>query len=158
MSLYLDIETDIHGRISVIGLYKRSHGLVQLVGRDVTSARLLRALPPARRIFTFNGDSFDLPLIRRQLGVDLKMRYESVDLRHCCARAGWDGGLKAIERLLGVPRRSAGVNGRDAQALWSRFTDSGDEEALRSLLVYNRDDVLNMVRIRAALRRGGYLR
>ena len=155
MSLYLDIETDHHGRISVIGFYKRSYGLVQLVGREVTPAKLLRALPPARRIFTFNGNSFDLPVIRRQLGVDLKLRYESVDLRHCCARAGWSGGQKAIERQLGLARTLGGMNGRDAQALWSCFTGSGDEKALRSLLIYNREDVLNMVRIRAALRRCG---
>jgi len=42
--------------------------------------------------------------------------------------------------------------------LWSSFSDGGDASALESLLVYNREDVMNMVRIRAALRREGVLR
>jgi hypothetical protein len=86
------------------------------------------------------------------------MRYESVDLRHCCARAGWTGGQKAIERQLGFTRKQPGMDGRDAQQLWSRYIDGADERALASLLLYNREDVLNMIRIRAALRRCGELR
>lgn len=158
MSLYLDIETDWRGRVAVVGFYSRATGLVQLVGRDVTAAALLRALPACRRLFTFNGHSFDLPLIRRQLGLDLRMRYESVDLRYCCARAGWRGGQKVIERLLGIDRELPGLDGRDAQRLWARFTERDDARALASLLRYNREDVMNMVRIRAALRREGVLR
>jgi uncharacterized protein YprB with RNaseH-like and TPR domain len=40
----------------------------------------------------------------------------------------------------------------------SRFVEAGDEKALSALLTYNREDVLQMVRIRTALRRGGFVR
>lgn len=158
MSVYLDIETDRRGRIAVSGFYARGTGLVQLIGRDVTAAGLLRSLPRHRLLFTFNGHSFDLPLIKKQLGLDLRLRYTTVDLRHSCARAGWRGGQKLIERHLGIDRKLPGLDGRDAVRLWSSFADGGDASALESLLVYNREDVMNMVRIRAALRREGVLR
>jgi uncharacterized protein YprB with RNaseH-like and TPR domain len=155
VSVYLDIETDGGGRIVVVGFYARGSGLVQLVGRDVTPSGLLRSLPACRRLFTFNGHSFDLPLIRRRLGLDLRLRYQSIDLRHCCARAGWRGGQKAIERRLGIVRRLPGLDGRDALVFWSRYHEGGDAQALSTLLLYNREDVMNMVKIRAALRRAG---
>jgi uncharacterized protein YprB with RNaseH-like and TPR domain len=128
------------------------------VAPEVSPWHLVRALPDASRLFTFNGHSFDLPVIRKQLGIDLRARFDSVDLRHVCRRAGWTGGLKAIERRLGVGRRLPDVDGRDAQRLWARFRARGDDEALRLLLLYNREDVLNMVRVRAALRRSGVIR
>jgi len=158
MSLYLDIETDYENQISVIGLYERSIGLVQLVGDRVTYHRLVRALPEVDHLFTFNGNSFDLPRIRKQLRLDLPQRFDSIDLRWECYRVGWTGGQKAIEARIGIKRKLPGLDGRHAQYLWHRFKTLGDQNALEKLLLYNREDIMNMIRIRSALRRKGVLR
>ncbi len=54
------------------------------------------------------------------------------------------GGLKAVEKKLGIPRSSADLTGYDALLLWKRFQDFNDIEALQSLLEYNKEDVLNL--------------
>jgi uncharacterized protein YprB with RNaseH-like and TPR domain len=39
------------------------------------------------------------------------------------------------------------MNGWDALRLWARFECNGDQEALRLLLEYNREDVMNLVQL-----------
>src|SRR5690349_17077490 len=94
--LYLDVETDGLRRLTVVGFYSPATGLVQLVGPQITPANLEAALPAAATLYTFNGHSFDLPLIRGQLGLALRERFTSVDLMHACRRRGLRGGQKRI--------------------------------------------------------------
>jgi uncharacterized protein len=153
MGLYLDIETDWDREITVIGLYHHRRGFQQLTGREITAQRLLAHLPDAQRIYTFNGHCFDLPLIRQRLGIDLRQRFRSVDLRYRCKERGLTGGQKAIEQRLGICRALPGLDGRDAIRLWQNYRDDGDGESLRLLLKYNHEDVMNLVRIRALVDR-----
>jgi len=39
------------------------------------------------------------------------------------------------------------MNGYDAVKLWRRWEDLGDRSALRTLILYNREDVVNLRRI-----------
>lgn len=158
MSLYLDIETDFHFRITVVGIYERSWGFVQLVNPNISRMKILRSLPKVKRLFTFNGHCFDLPHIKKQYEIDLRDRYESIDLRYVCKDVGWVGGQKAIEKKLRLRRKLPGLDGLDAIRLWDKFNYHKDGNALKTLLYYNREDIMNMVRIRAALRRRGILR
>jgi uncharacterized protein YprB with RNaseH-like and TPR domain len=153
MSLYLDIETGYDDRITIIGFYSKFTGMVQLI--QPQPKELCKALPETEKLFTFNGHAFDLPRIRRDLGLHLREWYECHDLMHWCHRANWYGGQKRIEQRLGLRRESVGLDGRDAQELWYRYETSGNEGALKELLQYNREDVMNMAPIRAALRRLG---
>lgn len=153
MPLYLDIETAPNGRIAVLGYYERSIGLVQVIHPHLDELDLLAALPRTRHLVTFNGHSFDLPIIRKQLGVDLREHYESIDLRWACQRLGWKGGLKQVEQRLGIRRESAGIHGWDAVGLWQRYWYDDDKAALELLLTYNREDVRNLIKVRSALRR-----
>lgn len=154
MGLYLDIETDWDREITVIGLYHHARGFQQLAGREITAQRLLAQLPDTKRIYTFNGHCFDLPVIRQRLGIDLRERYRSVDLRYRCKERGLTGGQKEIERRLGIGRALPGLDGRDAIQLWQNYRDSEDEGSLSLLLKYNREDVMNLVRIRSLVDRG----
>jgi uncharacterized protein len=158
MSLYLDIETDYQREITILGMYHRSCGLIQLVAPKISRHRLLQVLPDADRIFTFNGHCFDLPCIHEQLGVNLRDRFESFDLRYLCKELGLCGGQKRIEKRLRLRRKLAGFNGRTAQALWHRYIQGDDEQALKLLLMYNREDIMNMIRIRAHLRMKNIIR
>lgn len=155
MNLYLDIETDFDRQITIIGLYARDLGVIQLSQPDISRTALLRVLPRTARLYTFNGFCFDLPCIKAALNVDLRSRFESIDLRFVCQRLGWRGGQKHIEQQLGIERKLPGLDGRDAIQLWSRWSRWRDQAALTTLFQYNREDLLNMSRIRAAVRRTG---
>ena len=138
---YLDIETAFDGSLTVIGVYRPQRGTLQLIRPEISPVNLLDALGETVGLKTYNGARFDLPVIRRQLGLDLGSLYEHEDLMFRCWRHGLKGGLKAVERQLGIVRATAGVDGLAAMSLWSRWQSFGDRQALALLLDYNREDV-----------------
>ncbi|HZX60119.1 MAG TPA: ribonuclease H-like domain-containing protein [Candidatus Methylomirabilis sp.] len=144
MRAYLDIETSFGGEITVIGLYAPDRGLVQLVGGGISEGTVWQALEGIQVICTYNGSRFDLPVIRRRLGLDLCAAFTSHDLMYDCWRRRLYGGLKRVEERLGIPRRTRGIDGVEAMRLWHRYETSRDREALATLLEYNREDVLNL--------------
>ena len=151
MRAYLDIETAFDGTISVIGMYRPDLGTIQLVGGGVRDMALYEALEGVRTLVTFNGSTFDLPIIRRRLYADLKRDFEHCDLLYVCRRRGLRGGLKRVETLLGIERMTAGISGWDAPRLWHRYETIGDRAALRTLLDYNREDVVNLALLEGRL-------
>lgn len=151
MKAYLDIETSFEGAITVVGLYTADRGLIQLVGTKISDVTVWQALEGVETICTYNGSRFDLPVIRRRLGLDLCTVLQSHDLMYTCWKHGLFGGLKRVEEQLSIPRRSKGVDGIEAMRLWSRYEDGGDEEALQVLLTYNGEDVLNLPVLEARL-------
>lgn len=148
---YLDIETSFRGDVSVFGLLRKDGGLVQIVGRAITRDAIHESLRGLDTLCTFNGETFDLPVLRRAFGIGLLERYRSLDLSFECRRTGLRGGLKRIEAGLGIPRRLNGVTGYDAMLLWDRW-EHGDREALETLLAYNADDVVNLALLERRLR------
>lgn len=147
MKAYLDIETGRDGQATVVGIYREDRGLVQLVGGGITDAGVWEALEGVDAICTFNGDRFDLPILERQTRLDLRGAFRSLDLVRECRRHGIKGGLKALEERFGIARESRGMTGWDALRLWARYEDEADEEALRMLLAYNREDVMNLIQL-----------
>jgi uncharacterized protein YprB with RNaseH-like and TPR domain len=131
---YLDIETTFDGAISVVGIYRPDLGTIQLVGGGVQDLALFESLEGVRTIVTFNGSTFDLPVIRRRMYVDLKRDFDHCDLMYICRRKGLRGGLKRVETMLGIGRATAGITGWDAPRLWRRYEAIGDRVALRTLL------------------------
>lgn len=155
---YLDIETTglsrWHHQITVVGVYLVDRGassLVQLVGDAVSEQALLRALQGVRAVYTYNGSRFDLPFIRTRLDVDLMTLFDHHDLMYDCWRRNLTGGLKAVERALGIPRQLADMDGRDAVILWRRYQQYADRNALSLLLRYNSEDVTNLRILRERL-------
>jgi uncharacterized protein YprB with RNaseH-like and TPR domain len=144
MKAYLDIETTFDNTISVVGIYIPGKEVVQLTGVQVTDVLVAQALEGVRIVVTFNGASFDLPFIRRCTGLDVREMAEHRDLLHTCRKRGLKGGLKRVEVLLGISRGSGIVDGRMAPRLWQRWETDGDEEALRVLLEYNKEDCVNL--------------
>lgn len=150
-SAYLDIETTFDGAISVIGIYRPDYGTYQLVGGGVTDVNLYRALEGVQTIYTYNGGSFDLPVIRRRLHTDLKRDFQHHDLMRDCWKHGLKGGLKKVELQIGIVRSTLGMTGWDAPKLWQRYETYDDSAALELLLRYNRDDIVHLPRLRAYL-------
>ncbi len=158
LEAYLDIETTglcrFNDEVTVIGIYLVGHcfeKVVQLVGGNATAGKLLKALSDVDTIYTYNGNHFDLPFIKNALGIDLKQQFVHQDLMYDCWRCHLHGGLKAVERTLGIPRRLAGVDGYQAVILWWRYCNRGDERALTTLLEYNKEDIVNLKALKERL-------
>ena len=149
---YLDIETSYSGEITVLGIFRPPSDLIQLTCPDISGETLLGALDGAEEIVTYWGHRFDLPVIKRWLGVNLREAFRSVDLADHCHRHGLYGGLKVVERILGIERRTEGLDGADAMRLWDEWC-RGDRRSLRRLLLYNEDDVVNLYLLEKELRR-----
>ncbi len=141
---YLDIETSFLGEITVVGVYADDRGFIQRVGGGVTDFAVWRILEGVRVICTYNGHRFDLPVIHRRLGLDLRSCFTCHDLMYDCWRRNLYGGLKRVEEQLAIPRKTAGIDGVEAMRLWQRYETGRDTEALMTLLEYNREDVLNL--------------
>lgn len=140
---YLDIETSYSGDITIVGIFRPPDVLVQLRYPDISRKALLEALDGTDEIVTFWGHRFDLPVIARALGVNLRECFGSRDLADHCHRHGLYGGLKIVEKVLGIGRHLDGLSGVDALRLWEEW-EAGSEAALETLLKYNEDDVVNL--------------
>jgi uncharacterized protein YprB with RNaseH-like and TPR domain len=147
MKAYLDIETCAGGDVTVVGVFREDRGLRQLVGGEITDVTLWEALDGVDTICTFNGDRFDLPILERQVRVDLRRHFRSLDLLRECRRVGLKGGLKQLEERFGIARNTRGMSGWHALQLWARYENEGDRAALDVLLEYNREDVMNLVQL-----------
>ncbi len=138
---FLDVETD-GDLLTAIGFLDARGPRILLAGRD------LDAFPEAARgwkvLVTFNGLSFDVPVLRRAFPGWRPPRAH-VDLRHLWGRLGHAGGLKVLEHATGVgrPPHLDGLGGRDAIRLWRRHLE-GDRAALRTFAEYNLHDAVNL--------------
>ena len=88
VTAYLDIETAFDGSVTVIGIFRPDWGTIQLVGGGVHDVNIYLALEGVTTIFTYNGGSFDLPVIRKRLHVDLKRDFHHHDLMRDCWKQG----------------------------------------------------------------------
>lgn len=143
---YLDIETtgDRDNRVTVVGIRLRGKSRTFVRGIDYTPHAVSEFLRDATALVTFNGATFDLPVLAGD-GVRIPS-VPQVDLRVVLNRAGYEGGLKKIEEALGFARDDAvrGMTGYDAVKLWRRWDQAGDEDALDRLLAYNVADFENL--------------
>ncbi|MCL5036543.1 MAG: ribonuclease H-like domain-containing protein [Chloroflexi bacterium] len=147
-ALFLDIETTgfiDQGYITMIGLYS-SRGYRALIrGKDLTPENIVSELEKHKLLVTFYGAGFDLPFIKHEfagLGIE---KLPHLDLCFLGRRLGLRGGLKNIERRLGItrPEEIEGMSGYHAVMLWERYK-RGDLSALETLVKYNREDVRNL--------------
>lgn len=144
--LYVDIETVGYGDITVVGAFdgETYYNFVKGCNLD---REMIRALFAQYDVFvTFNGSSFDIPVMERFFNGIMPPAYVHVDMRHVLARCGFVGGLKSIESQLGIHREAsvASVHGGDAMLLWQEYCLTGEEEFVELLLQYNEADCRNL--------------
>jgi len=145
-SAYLDIETsgdysDVD-MITVIGLYDGRNVFSFVNGQNLQEFEI--AVSFYELLITFNGSSFDLPIIKRFFP-HISMPPGHIDLKFLYNRMGYSGGLKRIEREMGISRDVSinGLDGLDAVNLWKAYK-WGDQNALNQLLKYNTADIVNL--------------
>jgi uncharacterized protein YprB with RNaseH-like and TPR domain len=155
---YLDIETTgltfSASEITVVGIYLcrgKEDQFIQLVGRDISADGILETLEGIDTLYTYNGSRFDLPFIHSQYRINLAELFRHRDLMYDCWGKKLYGGLKGVERQLGLKRKLPDMNGFQAVRLWWKYVDSFDLDALNTLLEYNKEDVINLKTLRDIL-------
>ena len=143
---FLDIETTglspEFSIITLVGILDRDgyHSFVY----DQNLSDLREALEQYDLIVTYNGASFDLPFMEHHFGTMFR-HTPHIDLRFPLRRMGLKGGLKSIERQLGVgrPTELSSLNGYDAVRMWGMWK-AGSDAALETLIRYNAEDVFSL--------------
>jgi uncharacterized protein YprB with RNaseH-like and TPR domain len=144
---YLDIETTgmaSNDHITTICLYDGRSIRTYVYGQNL--ADFARDVQAYRLLVTYNGKSFDLPVLRRCLRCDFNQAH--IDLRHILASLDLRGGLKNCERLVGLQRPGMQeIDGFVSVLLWRDFRRRKDPKSLETLLAYNIQDTVNLERL-----------
>lgn len=142
---YLDIETTGLGAqeamVTVVGIYDGERPQVYVHGQNLE--QFVTDIDAFTLLVTYNGKQFDLPFLRTKLGIPLNQAH--IDLRYPLAALGYKGGLKKIEKLMGLERPGlvSQLDGWCAVVLW-RYHERGERGALETLLHYNLEDVVHL--------------
>jgi len=137
---FLDIEVDSYGKVILVGIsdYYNSNFFVKGVNLD--SQLVEKELRKFKLLITFNGASFDVPKLKKQMGIEIN--FPHIDLKPLCINLGLLGGLKEVEKELNL-NRPQHLTGNPVD-LWKAFHASGDREYLDLLIEYNREDIENL--------------
>jgi uncharacterized protein YprB with RNaseH-like and TPR domain len=142
---FLDIETTglskHRDRVTVVGMHRDGDTRTLVRGQDLSADALRRELRESKLLVTFNGKRFDVPFLEESLGIDVDLPH--VDLMYPCRKIGLEGGLKTIEASVGIDRDRPDISGEDAVRLWREY-ERGNDDALETLVSYNRDDAANL--------------
>jgi len=137
---FLDIETDSYGRITLVGISNYYNTNTFVKGFNLEKILLEKELTKYKLLITFNGGAFDLPKLKKQLMLEVKMPH--IDLKPLCVKLGLKGGLKEVEKILNL-KRPEHLYGNPVD-LWKAFHASGDREYLELLIEYNSEDIENL--------------
>lgn len=143
---FLDIETTgYYGDITVVGLYDGLDTKIFVKGFNLDPRQLREELGKYKLLVTFNGSSFDLPVIER-FAKDVVPGIPHLDLRHTCSKLGLVGGLKKIEHDLGIKRQEdvQQMSGSEAVYLWNMWISTREQKYLDLLVKYNEEDIINL--------------
>jgi len=140
---FLDVEADGDGALTVAGVMDE-HGVGTFIrGRNLHELPV--RLANSDVWVTFNGGSFDLPVLRKNFE-GLPVPKLHLDLKVILRKVRQQGGLKEIEERLGLgrPPHLKGVRGLDAIRLWREHQSNLDPKPLRILVEYNLYDAVNL--------------
>ncbi|MFB6144452.1 MAG: ribonuclease H-like domain-containing protein [Candidatus Nanohaloarchaea archaeon] len=150
---FFDIETtgldQRKNRVTTVSVYRNGDSRTYVRGEDLTAENLRQEFFDSKIVVSFNGKRFDQPFLEHNF--DLEVETPHLDLMYACKRIGYSGGLKAIEKELGIDRELEDIDGREAVKLWKRYENEGDEDALRKLVRYNRYDAENLEQLLEAV-------
>ncbi|MFT3836091.1 MAG: ribonuclease H-like domain-containing protein [Myxococcaceae bacterium] len=140
---FLDVEADGEGELTVAGVMDE-HGVATFIkGRNLHELPV--RLANSDVWVSFNGGSFDLPVMRKNFE-GMPVPKVHLDLKVILRKVRQQGGLKEIEERLGLgrPPHLKGVRGLDAIRLWREHLARLDPAPLRVLVEYNLYDAVNL--------------
>lgn len=145
---FFDIETtglDEHRHdVTTVSFHHQGTTTTLVKDRDLTVDRLRTHLTSAPLLVTYNGGRFDIPFLETAYDIDITTPH--LDAMTVCHRADLYGGLSGAESALGIDRELPAIDGHEAVRLW-REAERGDDDALETLIQYNREDTTNLKRL-----------
>ena len=138
---FVDIEADRKGVI-VLTIFDRFESTTFVRGVHLEKEIVQKELDKYNLIVTYNGSAFDLLHLKR-MGIVITQPH--IDLKPLCERLGLAGGLKEIEKTVGI-QRPAHLRGSATDA-WKAFWASGDREYLELLVAYNEQDAVSLYQL-----------
>ncbi|WP_416839799.1 ribonuclease H-like domain-containing protein [Haloferax sp. DFSO52] len=145
---FFDIETTglsaERDDVTTVSFYRDGETTTLVQGDTLTVDALSEQFADAKLIATFNGARFDVPFLETSFDIDIDVPH--VDLMYPCKTLDLTGGLKQIEKDVGIDRDRPDISGRDAVRLWREY-ERGDDDALETLVSYNREDTVNLERL-----------
>jgi uncharacterized protein YprB with RNaseH-like and TPR domain len=130
---------------------QHANGL-RLFTRGQNLDEFLELLENVKLLVSFNGNSFDVPQVLRHFNIP-ELPCAHLDLRWICWHAGFAGGLKEIERHMGIvrPPDLSGVDGAEAVMLWHLWQYTANRQALHTLVRYCGADALALQAVTAKI-------
>lgn len=146
--IFLDIETSnvSKGYITCITLYDGINTMTFVRKFNLNLKYIKEILSRYKMIVTFNGNVFDIPFLKKRYN-KLIPEVPCWDLRHSCQRLNLKGGLKIIEKELGIKRNNKIIkklHSGDPIKLWRTFLATGDKYYVELLVEYNQEDTINL--------------
>lgn len=134
-------------------LMVRQYLATRFSGEAALLSRLRQALSCAACIVTFNGKSFDVPLLEARFALRREARafggVAHCDLLHASRRhlrQGWpDCRLRTVETLALGLRRVDDLPGSEVPAVWQRWLTRGEATGLPRVLDHNREDLVSLL-------------
>ncbi|GGJ13831.1 exonuclease [Halobellus salinus] len=143
---FFDIETtgleSAYNSVTTVSVTRNGETTTLVRGQDLTAPALRELFAGTPLVVSFNGKQFDVPFLEDCFDVSIDAPH--LDLMYPCRRIDLTGGLKSIEKAVGIDRDRPDLSGRDAVRLWHRYARDGDDDALDTLVSYNRDDTENL--------------
>jgi uncharacterized protein YprB with RNaseH-like and TPR domain len=140
--LFLDIEAGEQKHIIILGVSNGEYCKTFVRGFNLDTKLLAQLVKGTKLLVTFNGSSFDLPIMKRKLGI-LFSEIPHIDLRHLRASVGLKGGLKEIEKELGITRSEV----VQIIPVWNQWYRTRKPELLQKLITYNTEDTIHLKEI-----------
>jgi uncharacterized protein YprB with RNaseH-like and TPR domain len=143
---YLDIETSGDQQRPEITLIIAKHkGCLHTYTAEHNLDDFLHLLDDITMLVTFNGASFDVPQMENHFHIPLR-DIAHIDLRWVCYHTQMRGGLKEIERAIGLirPADLIGMDGAEADWIWQRWKVTGNPALLKRLTRYCAADVIGL--------------
>jgi uncharacterized protein YprB with RNaseH-like and TPR domain len=137
----------------------RQYLLTRFAGEPAMLAHALEWIGPDSQLVTFNGKSFDAPLLTTRYLLALRRdplaALAHIDLLHrtraAFARRWDDCRLQTAEQHLLKLFRTDDVPGHLIPQIWAAWLQRGDSTGLRGVAEHNRLDVLSLVALAAVL-------
>ncbi len=145
-AVFLDIETtglySYWNDITVIGIYDSNEPRVFVKGENLED--FPKVIESYSLLITYNGKQFDVPFLKAKFP-GLRLPAAHLDLKFCLRRLGFSGGLKNVERTMGIGREGSliKIDGYMAVKLWKEHL-KGNSSALPTLIRYNLEDVVGL--------------
>ena len=143
---FFDIETtgldSARHDVTTVSLHRDGDTRTYVQGEDLTADALAEEFAESNLLVSFNGKRFDQPFLEDNFDLDVTTPH--LDLMYACKQVGLSGGLKNVEKEIGIGREDDDVDGREAVRLWHRYDRNEDDAALDRLVEYNREDAKNL--------------